>query len=105
MNIRHSTACRCFLADVEDRLAFLQYEESERQMVITHTFVPDKGRGRGIAEALLRAAIGEAERAQRAVVFQCPFAAAIARRRGWANEASAAADSAIAVMAPAAVLR
>ena len=86
MSIRHSPGCHVFLADVDDRLGYLQYETVDGRFVIEHTFVPPNGRGRGIGEALVRAAVEEAHRTHQRMSVRCPFAAAVALRHGWLQE-------------------
>lgn len=90
MSIRHSTGCHVFLADVDDRLGYLQYETADGRFIVEHTFVPPNGRGRGIGESLVRAAVDEAHRTHQRMSFRCPFAAAIARRHGWLRDAEPA---------------
>lgn len=87
MSIRHSPGCHVFLAEVGDRLAYLQYETTDGRLVVEHTFVPPNGRGRGIGEALVRAAVDEAQRTHQRLSFHCPFAAAVAQRHGWLHDA------------------
>jgi predicted GNAT family acetyltransferase len=78
--IRHDPAARCFEMKLGGESAVLNYELEGRRMTITHTHVPPKGRGRGVAAALVKEALGHAEAEGWRVVPQCSYVDAFMRR-------------------------
>ena len=52
----------------------------EMRMIFTHTFVPSEMRGKGVAEALVRAALADARSHRRRVVPQCSYVAKFIER-------------------------
>lgn len=76
-DIQHDTAARRFLTRIDGHEAELEYRLDGREMVITHTLVPDAVSGRGIAGRLTRTAFEYAREQGLAVRPQCPYAA------GW----------------------
>jgi len=60
---------------IEGELAVLEYERSGPRLAITHTFVPPALRGRGLAEALMQAAIALAQAERLAIDPVCSYAA------------------------------
>ena len=55
--IRHDAASRRFAIEVDGHLGYLEYERDGGTMAITHTIVPPAIGGRGIAAALVQAAL------------------------------------------------
>jgi uncharacterized protein len=68
-----------FQAEVGGRLAFLQYNQTEGRMVLTHTEVPPELEGQGLGGKLVKAALEHARSTRATVVPQCPFAASYIR--------------------------
>jgi uncharacterized protein len=66
-----------FEVDTDGRLAELDYRRNGKRFVLMHTEVPVELEGRGIAGALVEAAVDHAAREGMTVVPLCPFA------RGW----------------------
>ncbi len=62
---------------VDGRLAELLYRRNGNRLVLIHTEVPVELEGRGLAGALVTAAVDRAAREGMRVVPLCPFA------RGW----------------------
>ncbi len=62
---------------VDGRLAELLYRRNGNRLVLLHTEVPVELEGRGLAGALVTAAVDRAAREGMTVVPLCPFA------RGW----------------------
>lgn len=73
--VTHNAAARRYEAVVDGHRSVCEYELAAGRMVFTHTVVPPELRGRGIAEALVRAALGDARAAGRQVVPQCSYVA------------------------------
>jgi hypothetical protein len=78
--IRHDTAARRFEAVVDGEHCLLDYELADGVMTITHTRVPEAVGGRGVASALVRAALDEARGQGWRVVPACSYAAVWLRR-------------------------
>jgi uncharacterized protein len=74
--IRHDSAAHRFTAEVEGARAVLDYTLIGDRMAITHTGVPSKIGGRGIAAQLMRAALEAARTQGWAVDPICSYAAA-----------------------------
>lgn len=62
-----------FVAEIDGGLAHADYQLHERELVFTHTFVPDQFRGRGIANQLVRVALSEAAARGLQVTPRCPL--------------------------------
>lgn len=55
--IRHDAAHSRFITQVDGHVARLEYQRGDSAIAITHTIVPEEIGGRGIAGALVRAAL------------------------------------------------
>lgn len=73
--VEHNSAAHRFETVMNDQLSVAEYIVAGDRMIFTHTFVPPALRGRGIAEALVRAGLAEARRAGRRVDPQCSYVA------------------------------
>lgn len=71
--VRHNAAESRFEATVDQRLSVADYQLRDREMVMTHTYVPPELRGRGIAEKLVRAALEHARAEHLRVVPACSY--------------------------------
>ena len=74
-DIAHDVAAHRFDTIVEGEHCVLEYEIDTRTMTITHVSVPDPVSRRGIAAALMRAALETARERRWQVVPRCPYAA------------------------------
>ena len=74
--IVHNTAAKRFEATVGSATAVLEYEERGPTLVFTHTRVPEALGGRGLAAALVEAALAYAQETGRRVVPECSYVAA-----------------------------
>jgi predicted GNAT family acetyltransferase len=79
-DISQDAASRRFEAIVEGEHCTLDYDLDRATMTITHVNVPDAVGRRGIAAALMRAALETARLLGWRVVPQCPYAQAYLRR-------------------------
>lgn len=79
--IQHDSRAHRFHVDVEAAHCVLDYTLDSGVMTITHTEVPAKVGGRGIASELVRAALEHARDEGWKVVPQCSYAAAWMQRR------------------------
>jgi predicted GNAT family acetyltransferase len=85
-DVAHDTDKRRFEAVVEGQHSTLDYELAGTTMTITHTRVPGPVEGRGIAAALMEAALAHARASGWRVVPKCSYAVAyLGRHREWAD--------------------
>ena len=85
-DITHDAANRRFETVVEGAQCTLDYELAGTTMTITHTRVPKAVGGRGIAAALMEAALVHARASGWRVVPKCSYAVAyLGRHREWAD--------------------
>jgi len=78
----HDPAGARFRLDLDGHKAVLEYRLHDGAMVITHTLVPDAIGGRGIAAALVRAALAHARAEGLKVVPECSYVAVFMQRHG-----------------------
>lgn len=78
--VTHLPAAHRFEAVVEGTHCVLEYGLDDGRMTITHTGVPSAVGGRGVAGALVRAALTHARDAGWRVVPACSYAAAWMQR-------------------------
>ncbi|HET7924734.1 MAG TPA: GNAT family N-acetyltransferase [Rhodanobacteraceae bacterium] len=84
--VAHDPEERRFEAVVEGQRCTLDYELAGKTMTITHTRVPEPVEGRGIAAALMEAALSHARASGWRVVPKCSYAVAyLGRHREWAD--------------------
>jgi uncharacterized protein len=80
VNVQHNVAEHRFDATVDGHLCVAEYEQRDREIVFTHTYVPSELRGRGIAEKLVRTALEYARAENLRVIPQCSYVAVFIRR-------------------------
>lgn len=73
--VRHNVAASRFETTVGGGLAVADYELQADSVIFTHTLVPPAARGRGVAEGLVRAALGWAKEKPLRVVPACSYVA------------------------------
>jgi predicted GNAT family acetyltransferase len=78
--IHHDRATRRFETQVDDAYCELDYTLADHVMTITHTGVPAEVGGRGIASALVQAAMDAARAERWKVVPACSYASAWIKR-------------------------
>ena len=78
--VEHNVAAGRFEAKLEDQLAVLEYQRQDGTLFFTHTEVPPKFRGQGIADQLAKQALDYARTHQFTVVPLCSFMATYIRR-------------------------
>ena len=74
-DIAHDTTRHRFETTIDGEHCTLDYQLDGDTMTITHVVVPDRVSGRGIAAALMRAALESAREHGWHVVPECPYAA------------------------------
>jgi predicted GNAT family acetyltransferase len=80
VDVTRNEARHRFEATVDGYTAILAYREVGGRTTLTHTEVPPELRGRGIADALARAALDDARERRLAVRPLCPFVQAFMKR-------------------------
>jgi predicted GNAT family acetyltransferase len=78
--VRDDRELRRFVLEQDGEFAELVYRERPGELILVHTGVPDAIGGRGIAGALVRAAVERARTEGRTVWPWCPYA------RHWLEE-------------------
>ena len=73
--VRHEPDSHRFAATIDGQLALLEYQPGEGRMVVLHTLVPEAIGGRGIAAALVEAALAHARGHDLKVVPRCSYTA------------------------------
>lgn len=79
-DICHEPSIRRFTAQVDGHAGYVEYESADDVMTITHTIVPPAIGGRGIAAALVKAAVEHARAVGLKVDPRCSYAEAWLRR-------------------------
>lgn len=74
-DIRHEAPSRRFEIALDGHLGWLEYELAGDRLAIVHTVVPEAIGGRGIAAALVEAALAYARANGLKVVPRCSYAA------------------------------
>jgi predicted GNAT family acetyltransferase len=81
MTVQHDPLQGRFFVPLEDGEAELRYAPFGDDILdLQHTEVPPSGKGRGIGDALVRAALGYARERGLRVVATCPYVQAWLRR-------------------------
>jgi predicted GNAT family acetyltransferase len=80
MNVVHNVAASRFETTVDGQLCVCQYRLFGKVMMLVHTGVPSALRGRGIAAALVRAALDHARAKGLKVRPDCSYAAGYIER-------------------------
>lgn len=78
--VTHNAIAQRYEMMVDGRLSVCEYELDAGRMVFTHTLVPSELRGRGIAEKLVRTALGDARTSGHKVVPACSYVAVFIQR-------------------------
>ena len=78
--VRHNPAEHRFEIAIEGKLCVADYTRRDREMIITHTFVPPDLRGRGLAAQVVRAALEHASAERLRVVPKCSYVDAFIQR-------------------------
>ena len=79
-DIQHQAASRRFTTQADGHEAYVEYEQGDGVMTITHTIVPAAIGGRGIAGQLVQAAMDHARAEGLKVMPACSYA------EGWLSK-------------------
>ena len=77
--VHEAVSCRFEILG-RHNVAFAEYVRNGDALILTRTFVPPELRGRGFAEALVRAALDFARAERLRVVPECSYVAAFVER-------------------------
>ena len=80
MQVNHDTDTHRFVISTDQGEAVLEYTADEEHVIFTHTFVPPSLRGKGLAEALVRAGLAWAAETRRVVTATCSYVARFLER-------------------------
>lgn len=80
IDVRHEPGRDRFVATVDGSQAVLDYQRGDRMISLVHTGVPAAIGGRGVAAALVRAALDHARAEGLKVVPACSYVAAYFKR-------------------------
>lgn len=78
--VKNNQSAHRFEAEVDGGTAFASYELRGKEIVFTHTEVPEQSRGGGVGDALARAGLDWARAQGLEAVAACTFIAAYMRR-------------------------
>jgi uncharacterized protein len=79
-SVRHNASAQRYEIEIDGRVAVAEYETRGDLRVFTHTLVPPELRGRGLAEQLVRSALGDARASGHKVVPACSYVAKFIER-------------------------
>lgn len=79
-DVQHDPAAGKFLLTKDGQQAALEYRQHDGRMIVTHTFVPDALRNRGLASELVIAALDQARAEGLKVVPVCSYTADFLQR-------------------------
>ncbi len=58
---------------IDNYMAYVQYKEDGNVLTLTHTYVPDDLRGKGVGKILMEALLNQMQVDGRKIKPQCPF--------------------------------
>jgi predicted GNAT family acetyltransferase len=80
IQVQHNAEGRRFETQIDGKPAYLTYTFQGDAVCFDHTFVPEEGRGKGVAAALVREGLEEARRRQWKIVPACSYVATFIER-------------------------
>jgi uncharacterized protein len=80
MDVTRNDARHRYEATVDGHTGVLTYRETDGRVTLIHTEVPPELRGRGVADALARAALEDARQRRLLVRPLCPFVQTFMKR-------------------------
>lgn len=78
--VTNNTAQSRYELEIDGEVAVAHYLRGPGRLVFTHTVVPEKISGRGVASTLIRGALDSARAENSKIVPQCPFVAAFVQK-------------------------
>lgn len=80
IEVVHNANQQRFEVKIDGEVALVSYTRYGARVVFDHTYVPEAFRGKGVAAALVRAALNEAREQHWKIVPQCSYVAAFIER-------------------------
>lgn len=80
VKIKENTEKKRFEAEVENRMALIEYIRAEDKMYLTHTEVPTELEGKGIASSMAKQVLQQIKDENLKLVPLCPFIASYIKR-------------------------
>lgn len=75
ITVKNNMEERRFEAQIDDYIAFLEYQLNGNQIILVHTEVPQQLGGLGVGSKIVKAALDFAKNTGLQVVPECPFVA------------------------------
>lgn len=86
LEIKHNTALHRFEADIDGKIAFIEYSLFPDGIIFSHTEVPPELEGQGIASQLAKYVLEYARGEKLKVVPLCPYVNAYVKRHPEYND-------------------
>ncbi|OAD92219.1 acetyltransferase [Aequorivita soesokkakensis] len=80
VKIKENKEKKRFEAEVENKLALIEYIRAEDKMYLTHTEVPSELEGKGIASSMAKQVLQQIKDENLKLVPLCPFIASYVKR-------------------------
>ncbi len=80
VKIKENKEKKRFEAEVENKLALIEYIRAEDKMYLTHTEVPSELEGKGIASSMAKQVLQQIKDENLKLVPLCPFVASYVKR-------------------------
>jgi predicted GNAT family acetyltransferase len=80
VKIKENKEKKRFEAEVENKLALIEYIRAEDKMYLTHTEVPSELEGKGIASSMAKQVLQQIKDEDLKLVPLCPFIASYVKR-------------------------
>lgn len=80
MAFKNNTSQNRYELEVEGHLALADYRIEGNKISITHVFVPEELRGKGVAAEVMKGVVEDANAKKLSIVPVCPYAAAYLKK-------------------------
>lgn len=80
VNIKENKEKNRFEAEVENRVALIEYKRAEDKMYLTHTEVPKELEGKGVGSSMVKQVLQQIKDENLKLIPLCPFIASYVKR-------------------------
>ena len=80
LNVTNNKEKKRFEASVNDQIAYLEYIPAGKNMVLSHTEVPERLEGQGIGGRLVGQVLETVNSGDQKIIIVCPFVAAYIKK-------------------------